>query len=614
MNVLNRKMEKLGIRIWTKKKLDPRYITLEQVSATVAYVDKSLFIKEFLDSKEIVLIMAPSGFGKTVNMDTLKQFLLGNSFIFESHHLKIRIEHPEFFKRHCRKHPVIHVNFAHIDCTSHATYLSSMKDLLFATFNEHAYLTEKTEDGKFVWSDLTLRTYLKFPPEMVMIYMYDRELSEELTQNDVIQGLRILSIFLYLHWNEEVIVLIDEYDAPLKQIMKQKNMADAELILTDFTSMVSAVLNNSECVERALINTCFCPEAQVPTYRRHLFLNNPKFSKYYGFTKEEVVGLFKCKELKRLRRTLDDVHKWYGGYELADETTTMYNSRSILTYLTQSVICRKPVLSSHWFNWNHEIKWKQLFAVRCIREKIETLLNGGEIEVPMTGLLTVGDILVPKSLIDLKPEVINEEAANTFIQFLCLSGYFSVKRTTDDNVVVKIPNLETKYELEKKCHDVGLFQRKYKLDQNKIEEYGNALKKVAQNKDSNALIGLKNAVQELFASPAVLPTSDNQFCSLLYTLAYCEDLYVAKVKRGEEVIETLDFLIVEENTGIMMEVRLDSESAEKAHSGIFDYESDVFEYSNFKEITDKVYVGLHLDKERNVTLCYSVNQAEGEKL
>ncbi|RZC41314.1 AAA-ATPase like domain containing protein, partial [Asbolus verrucosus] len=50
----------------------------EEIVKLESFVDKSLFIKAFFQTKDPVLVTAPSRFGKSTNMNILKQFLLGN--------------------------------------------------------------------------------------------------------------------------------------------------------------------------------------------------------------------------------------------------------------------------------------------------------------------------------------------------------------------------------------------------------------------------------------------------------------------------------------------------------------------------------------------------------
>lgn len=48
----------------------------EMISNSYAFIDKSLFIKEIIDSQEkAILITKPRRWGKTLNLDMLKTFL-----------------------------------------------------------------------------------------------------------------------------------------------------------------------------------------------------------------------------------------------------------------------------------------------------------------------------------------------------------------------------------------------------------------------------------------------------------------------------------------------------------------------------------------------------------
>lgn len=90
------------------------------------FIDKSLIIKEFLNMESrFVRITAPSGFGKTLNLKMLKDFLQAENGLvttnptehysnFIKHNLKIFKWNNTFFHLHCGKYPVIFIAFKKI--------------------------------------------------------------------------------------------------------------------------------------------------------------------------------------------------------------------------------------------------------------------------------------------------------------------------------------------------------------------------------------------------------------------------------------------------------------------------------------------------------------------
>jgi len=79
------------------------------------YVDKSLFIKEIIEtSGQVLLIARPRRFGKTLNLSMLKYFFEKNNgdtnYLFKN----TNIEHYEKFKEYHNQYPVIFLTFKDI--------------------------------------------------------------------------------------------------------------------------------------------------------------------------------------------------------------------------------------------------------------------------------------------------------------------------------------------------------------------------------------------------------------------------------------------------------------------------------------------------------------------
>jgi hypothetical protein len=96
-------------------------------------VGQILFIEAFFDTSDIILITAPSRIGKSSNMKMLKTFLeivmdknenaihntmkkscefVENYKIFKDNQLNTYVEEKKFFfKEHCRRYPLIYVDF-----------------------------------------------------------------------------------------------------------------------------------------------------------------------------------------------------------------------------------------------------------------------------------------------------------------------------------------------------------------------------------------------------------------------------------------------------------------------------------------------------------------------
>ncbi|CAH1382088.1 unnamed protein product, partial [Tenebrio molitor] len=61
--------------------------SFSEIIHVAAFVDKTLFIKAFLEDDEVIVALAPRRFGKSTNMDMVKEFLTGNKKLFQDNQL-----------------------------------------------------------------------------------------------------------------------------------------------------------------------------------------------------------------------------------------------------------------------------------------------------------------------------------------------------------------------------------------------------------------------------------------------------------------------------------------------------------------------------------------------
>jgi uncharacterized protein YuzB (UPF0349 family) len=91
-------------------------------------VDKTLFIKAFLQAHKVIVTLAPRRFGKSTNMDMVKEFLTGNKKLFQDNQLKIWEKERIFFDKYCHENPVIYVDFKNITGETEDQLLESLKE------------------------------------------------------------------------------------------------------------------------------------------------------------------------------------------------------------------------------------------------------------------------------------------------------------------------------------------------------------------------------------------------------------------------------------------------------------------------------------------------------
>src|SRR5215217_2994168 len=76
------------------------------------FVDKSLLIRDVIQKAREMYIMRPRRFGKSLNLDMLREFfdITRNADLFGN--MKIKAEEPELFEKHKNKYFVVSLDFA----------------------------------------------------------------------------------------------------------------------------------------------------------------------------------------------------------------------------------------------------------------------------------------------------------------------------------------------------------------------------------------------------------------------------------------------------------------------------------------------------------------------
>jgi hypothetical protein len=154
----------------------------ELVKRKRLYIDKTLFIEHFLESKEdAILITRPRRMGKSLNMSMLAEFLDLKS---DSRRLfaGLKIADRPCFDANLNKHPVIRLNFKDLKAKSFRTDLGLSLD-----YHIDRYLPKKTRTAA------VKRFYGK-------------------RRNTASVNLKYLIVNIHQVYGVKPIVLIDEYD------------------------------------------------------------------------------------------------------------------------------------------------------------------------------------------------------------------------------------------------------------------------------------------------------------------------------------------------------------------------------------------------------------------
>ena len=379
------------------------------------FIDKTLMIKELLENKETVnLFTRPRRFGKTLNMSMLQRFFeateKSNAYLFDG--LKIAA-YPEYMA-YQGQYPVISVS------------LKSMKQKNFTlAFETYKYLikSEYSRHKDFIFSRNVLdeeekARYLSFIQVDATETMYN-------------QAIGFLSNCLKKAYQQNVIILIDEYDVPLENAYHEGFYDDMTNLIR---SCFESALKTNSSLEFAVLTGClrvsresiFTGLNNLKTYS----ITKNKFSQYFGFTQEEMQEILQTFSLEQYAGT---IAKWYDGYRFG--LTEIYNPWSVLncidSYLQNDMVACEP----YWSNTSSNRIVKRLIEESNERTKsmVEELINGTPIHTQIFEDVTYGTIDV------------NQDYIWSFLLFTGYLKIISCETFGDETYYdMVIPNVEIK--------------------------------------------------------------------------------------------------------------------------------------------------------------------------
>ena len=262
------------------------------------YVDKThLIYKMVLQDKENItryyFLSRPRRFGKSLLIDTIKCLFEGKKELFKDLYI---YDKWDFDKN---THPVIRLDF------SKGKYyeVNGLKNYLHECLKDIE--NQPQPPFRLIWK--ILRSWFQPPP--VTDVTNPDNYNYRLTR--IIQK-------LYSRHNKQVVVLIDEYDAPITDalIVNQELAESNRRTLGAFFRVLKA---NQEYIRFVFITgVSMFPLTDMSSGLNNLadITFNPDYSTICGFTEKELITVF-APELKNLKLkdiSLDEIRKYYNGY------------------------------------------------------------------------------------------------------------------------------------------------------------------------------------------------------------------------------------------------------------------------------------------------------------
>ena len=475
----------------------------ELVIDSTVFVDKSLFLKEFLTrTKRYALITYPRRWGKSMNLDMVKTFVeievdKNGNLVPSRENDKLFIggkvhrndetvktlppleisHHTNVIQNFMGKYPVIYLNMQNIFSPTYDGIIDRYRFAIMHLFNQHKYLLNSkhldTED-------------------MELFKKYKNGIAKK--ETELQDAVYILSRFLNLHFNKKVFILIDEYDAVINQAFIKMDDNTIVDVVDLIGRIFQTTLKGNNYVERALITGVYRIAKSAFFSELNNFVEigilDKKFAPYYGFTEVEVNKLL---AVYAVPSTISNgIKAWYNGYNIGNYQ--IYNPWSIVNVLSayesekksaNEIEIKHQILKSY-----HEIPktigyLDNLFKFPEIRSIISDLVLGHSLDTELSTSFSIDEYKVIKQVLLIGSDVkITDALVDSIFSYLFAAGYLTpcpvdkvhnINVKTSNHFHFQLPNNEIRFLLARKI--LNYYSVNYNIKRNLFTNITDILQK-----------------------------------------------------------------------------------------------------------------------------------------
>ena len=394
------------------------------------YIDKTKLVEDLLERWGAVnYFTRPHYFGKSVNISMLRYFFeIGTDpILFKNLYISYK---KELCEKYMGKFPVIFLSLKDVKGSTYEEAKQKLIELIGKESSRFSFLADSeklTENDKSMYHALIMQCDGK--------YLKDERV--------LISSLCKLSELLYKHYEKETILLVDDYDEPVNQSIKNGYYREMETLIH---VMFGMVLKGNEFLYFAVLTGCFT----VPEKSIYTGLNNFKtisimdgiFAQYFGFTDEDIKELF---EAYHMEKHLKEVKEWYDGYHFG--MVDVHCPWAVINYISK--LCENP-----------ETK-PQIYRIDAGRDSLvkNVVDHATRTTIYELECLISGETVVKSIRVDVGYNEI-ELRSDNFWSALLLTGYLTQNGRVERGVYrLCIPNeeirkiyvLQIQERLEKKC-------------------------------------------------------------------------------------------------------------------------------------------------------------------
>ncbi len=494
------------------------------------YVDKTKMIEQLLTNwGSANLFTRPRRFGKSLNMSMLKAFFSidTDKKLFDDLYIS---ENKKLCEEYMGKYPVLSISLKRIEARNYDIARNMAASVISDEAKRFQFLLESNNLSEIDKND------------------YKKLIQDEMSEQTLRMGLKDLSRLLHKHYNQKVIVLIDEYDVPLA---KANEYGYYDQMIDLIRSIFGNLLKTNEAVLFSVLTGCLQIAKESIFTGLNTFsvysIADVEFDEYFGFTDEEVKKIL---EYYNQNQNYSIIKEWYDGYRFG--SVDVYCPWDVLNYVKTYNVNPSVEPKNYWSNTSgNDVITHFIDSLgkenQLTKYELEKLVNGETVYKNISHEITYKDLY---------------SNINNIWSTLFMTGYLTQRGKADGSLYpLAIPNLEIRNIITE--HILTKFSEKISKDGKMQDEFTHAL-----------LNGDENKVQTVFSKYMAQTISvretyvrsiykENFYHGLLLgILSYKAEWLISSNKESGDGFSDIMIEAYEQNTGIIIEVKYAEDNLE----------------------------------------------------
>ena len=235
-------------------------------------------------------------------------------------------ENKELCREYMGKYPVIFISLKGVDGMTFEEAVVRTTTIVKTEARRHYYLKDS---GKLVKEEIA---------------QFEQLLSGK--AEDITDSIRLLSELLYRHYEQKVIILIDEYDVPLDKAFQNGYYHEMVKLMR---GILGQALKTNDFLQFAVLTGCLrISKESIFTGLNNfkvLSILDARFDEQFGFTDDEVKNLLADYGLSSY---FAEVKEWYNGHHFGN--ADIYCPWDVINYVDQLKYDQTAIPQDYWSN------------------------------------------------------------------------------------------------------------------------------------------------------------------------------------------------------------------------------------------------------------------------